>query len=391
MGGFDACYISPPSRRRWWLVLGLLVGTKALGMVGGWYLAPRFLSSVGDHEAYVSGHHALDDMQNLDGLNSTAVVGTLSLIFGGGAISDYAFATLGAVGIWLVARYGAVNISLGKLLLAIALPSTMLWTSITGKEAIVVLALGAVFGSWMHAWVRDRWSLTSTLLCAGGVAVTMLFKPHYLLPLFGFWFVLYGGRWLGIAHGLIRFFLLLCMLLASMIAGWDAIVWFSEEIIRHFSFDANATRVPPWTDALGFVAYAPLGAIIALLGPTPSEVLQSLSIHYVIAGIEAAVIVAGFLWLWRDVLRTIPDTTVIWALIALLVLFAGVHYPFGILNPGSAIRYRSGFLPIIFLVLALIPILYHQRQLALWRHSAQRWLRGSSSLRSRAALALTPR
>jgi len=74
-----------------------------------------------------------------------------------------------------------------------------------------------------------------------------------------------------------------------------------------------------------------------------------------LAGLESLVIIACFMVLsWRRLqynlhyFRFNPVVFISYFIVFIGILF--IHYPFGFLNPGSAIRYRSNFYPLFFLL-----------------------------------------
>jgi hypothetical protein len=123
----------------------------------------------------------------------------------------------------------------------------------------------------------------------------------------------------------------------------------------HFSLEAGSTRENTiWVNDFDVFWNAPYGMFIGFFGPTISEVLSKPT--HLIAFLESAIIVGLFIYgIVKLILVSVNTGRVnvfylgVFITATLWILF--VHYPFGALNPGSAIRYREnfyGFLVILF-------------------------------------------
>lgn len=130
------------------------------------------------------------------------------------------------------------------------------------------------------------------------------------------------------------------------------------QMYAHFDFPGSATRENMFTKPGDFYRMAPVGMFIAFIGPTFNEIIGSpLAL---IAGIEGLAIIYIFLILtFKFLIRIlknlriapVPFFSIMFTTIGILF----IHYPFGIFNMGSAIRYRTNF---IYLFLLLFIYLY---------------------------------
>jgi len=123
----------------------------------------------------------------------------------------------------------------------------------------------------------------------------------------------------------------------------------------HFSLISSSTRENTfWVNDFDVFKNALYGMYIAFVGPTFTEATQKIT--HLFAWIESVIILlcfaVGSLKLYLVAIKTYKLNVYylsIFLIVTLWILF--VHYPFGVLNPGSAIRYREnfyGFLTILF-------------------------------------------
>jgi hypothetical protein len=123
------------------------------------------------------------------------------------------------------------------------------------------------------------------------------------------------------------------------------------------SDEARSTRENIFIRENDFFRYIPWGMFIAFFGPTLSE--MAAKPFQAIAGIESIFIILLFLHLSKYIFikfflkfRFSPII-----IISYFVIFFGIcfiHYPFGVFNPGSAIRYRTNFIFIFFILLTYL-------------------------------------
>ncbi len=123
----------------------------------------------------------------------------------------------------------------------------------------------------------------------------------------------------------------------------------------HFDFDGSSTRDNLWLKDNDFFYEAPRGMFVAFFGPTVSEMMHTPT--HLIAGIESCILLMLFLILgshffYRLVYQYKLNVTLFFSYFIIITGIALLHYPFGIFNPGSAIRYRTNFL-FLFILLFL--------------------------------------
>ena len=136
----------------------------------------------------------------------------------------------------------------------------------------------------------------------------------------------------------------------------DIIDAFSIRIVPHFSATAESTRTNTiWVEQYDVFYNAPYGMMIGFLGPTVMEVwekpLQGIALmeSLVVASFISALLVMAVL---PRVIQGKLNVLMFSMVLSVFFWILFVHYPFGALNPGSAIRYRSNFYH-VFVILSM--------------------------------------
>jgi hypothetical protein len=221
---------------------------------------------------------------------------------------------------------------------------------VIGKEAVFYGAFTLLLVIWSRfvLGTRDRWDFVllpiAALLCA-------TLRPHYVtVVMWLFVSTVLVNKYKGNAWG---------RLLPLALLGGVLFFCFAWEPLLYRGFGgidpaARASRfavfgIEPRVDA-GFEAYKsllPLGALLGIVGPMPAELLaRPVFIPFFLEGLLIFLfpaLVYGY-----ACKQSFPEKQrfkhVFWfclipALLALIVL----HAPFGLLNPGSATRWRVNF------------------------------------------------
>ena len=256
-------------------------------------------------------------------------------------LSAIAFQAIGFVGI--VALLNSLAPELRRRLMPFFFfPSFTVWTSIPGKETFVVLFVCLVLKVVVD-WTTSR-RLNLPLLVFG-LSMAGLFKPHFvagLLFLVGIVLVISYVRPKGIVV-----FVALAITIVALFALRDYLEQRAPQMfLYHFVGDsARSTREPFWNEAGDFFAKAPEGMWLAFTGPTLGE--AKISVVHLFSYVESLVMLGIFgVMLWRE----LPRVPVFCFFLGLGTIFwvLAPNYGTGVMNPGTAIRYRSGWLPIIF-------------------------------------------
>ncbi|EEX35763.1 Uncharacterised protein [Vibrio metschnikovii] len=239
-------------------------------------------------------------------------------------------------------------------LIILNFPSFILWTSVPSKE---VFASGAILliGSQVIRVYFNRCRIPKTWIVFS-FYILLVFKPQFFPGVFvGYISALFYGR---LNFGKWSFFL-------TSIFGWSfiilAMIYFSDligdtvlRVVRGFDLEAGASREPFWNSYSDWYMKAPEGMLLTVLGPTFQEARRNISVMIVFIESLALIFLLIFLFL-RINIKIFKMEKVRLSVFSLtfysfvLLLFSA--YPFGVMNYGSAIRYRQDFMPYILVVL----------------------------------------
>lgn len=258
-----------------------------------------------------------------------------------------------------------------RIVLCLLLPSSMVWTSIVGKEAIFSGVFVMLIVLWAKS-IRENLHIVDWFLVMASLTVCWIFRPHYTLCVVWIFFSLYAiksvrfnSKWF-IVGG---FFVYLT---AIKILVWDKLTAYAFKIVVS---GAGASR----HEQLGFTGLSgdytlvsgnfeifldtlPTGLIFGIVGPLPNELLERyLFIPFFIEGL--LVLLAPFvIYCWGILIASKKHEKhffikVFWLCVFPAIMVAAiVHAPFGILNPGSAIRWRTNFEAIFYVAPLLLYI-----------------------------------
>lgn len=317
------------------------------------------LTTLGDTERYLGNpiHFSVSIFYNSTEMMDFigGIVGTLS---GGlNVISNLPFTLLSFYMIrWTIRELkltGFINWYL--LLLLLSLPNFCIWTSICSKE-VFGLVFSAIFSVLIVNFLKDDYKIRLRDIFAAYLC--LLFKPQYFpFILQGLLYIYFARKWC-CTNGMrlvLGFLMLFCNGVFLYLIK-DIVNEYAGLMYVHFSADeATSTRDNIFLHDNDFFTKAPLGMFTAFWGPTLKEMLEKPT--HLIAGFESGVIFLLFLFLAN---RFIARFLILgWLNVTLFfsyfIIFSGIcflHYPFGIFNPGSAIRYRTNFL-FLFIILLL--------------------------------------
>jgi hypothetical protein len=299
---------------------------------------------------------------------STLITEGLGVFFfratGGSAVLiNICFQTIAFVGIVVFLRALPKRMRVVGLVL-LMLPSFTLWSSIASKEAIVVLAVG-LLGTYV---IREYRGLPNSLLLLLFALVTIyIFKNQYLPAIL----FLVVGTWICRRVRQVEMVALLGLIvsLVALYIARDQISQLALSILPHFlnvgADIGRATREAFWVLPQEVFTKAPQGMLLSFFGPTFEEA-QNGGLLQRASFAESALLVGIFAVVLFVRARTMPvyslflgAGTIFW------IMFA--NYPFGVMNPGSAIRYRTGYEMILILVLLFV---FSRSSFVSWRVKA---------------------
>jgi hypothetical protein len=305
-------------------------------------------TSLGDTFRYFSGPTAWDSSWFY---SSTVMMDSFASTFAkcfGIYLGSLPFLLISFVGVYYpVSKINQTKKQLLGVLALLSLPSFGVWTSIASKEAVGVFFMGMLLAAYID--VYERQPIKNKFMFLLSVYLCLVFKPQYMIGVFAIFSFTYLSRKF-ILSAAVKVFLFL-----TMIGVGSAILYYFRDLIddlskmmpAHFSLEAGSTRENTiWVEQYDFFKNAAYGMYIAFVGPTVQEAFSKPT--HMIAWVESMVILGVFGMLTLKyvliaVLRTRLNIMFIcgFSLVTFWILL--VHYPFGALNPGSAIRYRESF------------------------------------------------
>ena len=284
--------------------------------------------------------------------NATLITQIVAAFFwfvtGGSAILiNIGFQSIAFVGLVYFLRDLDPRIRLFVLLLAMT-PSFSVWSSIASKEAIVVFLVAVVARYVVDIYNnRDRFGILQLV----AVLVLYMFKPHFLPAII---FVAGTSKLARYVKEPATFALLAgTASLAVLYAMRDTVDVFSRLVARWIFAEPGQTQraVSLIAEKYDVFTNAPEGMYRAFVGPTLSEasngVLQMASL---LESLFILAVLAVFIT-WN--LLRIP---VYGAIVGLFTVFWTMfaNYPVGIANAGTAIRYRTDYILLLFLAVAVL-------------------------------------
>lgn len=305
-------------------------------------------TSLGDTWTYFAGGH-----YNISNFlwSSSSMMGVTGFLFAkvfGTVLANLPYLFLSFYGIYYsVSRLDLAKKELIYLLLFLSLPSFGVWTSICSKESIGVFFMGILAGYIIDLYYKRRLRMKFIEYIA--IYLGLLFKPQYLVIVVSIILFLYIKRKFNLKK--ITTFLMIFLYIFSIAFIYN---WFYDEINQvsliiptHFNPDAKSTRENTLLLEYGDIIYnAPYGMFISFWGPTWNEVLAKPAQS--IAFFESFFIVSMFLifflkMIMKSIVFARVNILLVFLFSAIFILILFVHFPFGFMNPGSALRYRENF------------------------------------------------
>ena len=276
---------------------------------------------------------------------------------GGLVFAHYIFGVFSLIGL---SYYFLTGGKRWQFALFLIFPSALIWTSVIGKEAVFYGAFTLLLVIWSR-FVSSQNGVTDIFLFILALVVCAIFRPHYGVVIL----------WLFISTFLVNMYGMkawpyLCLLALLALGFYFAFAW--EKILHHGlggidqggrSSRFVALNIIRETTA-GFEKYKSLlllGAIFGIIGPMPEELITRPEfIPFFLEGIFIIIFPAAVYiyaskktFYGKKRFMELFWLCLIPAILALMLF----HAPFGILNPGSATRWRVNF-ESIFLIAPIL-------------------------------------
>ena len=331
---------------------------SAVSIVGHFFVTR--ITLLGDSATYQSSTKFVswEMLSHLTDIRDYRNVGThltysLGAIFnwlfdGNPVLINVGFQTVAFIGIVALLR-AAKPTHRARLAFLFLLPSFTLWSSVAGKEALVVFSLCIVSAGILKIWYGEG---RLNLFHVAALAFVLFLKPYYAAALA----YLLGTSWAA-RHARQPAALALILGLSSLSFLYvvkDTMVRliFGSVLPGFRGQGVTFNRPDFWETPADVFLRAPEGMFRSLFGPTFQEALSGHVFHF-ISFAESAAILSVMIWFAvRGLTRMPAFTFVVGAFTTFWMLFA--TYPLGAMNAGSAIRYRTGYVVVLFVLVAAI-------------------------------------
>ena len=325
------------------------------------------LTTLGDVQAYINGSHGTSGFLT----NSTALMDLVAFslsFFLGNVLVNLPFALLAFYGVfYAVSRLTLTKKQLICLLLILSFPSFGVWTSIVSKESVAVFFMGIILGNIID-YNEDK-PASNKLLLFIALYLCITFKPQYLIGISALiFFIFLTKNFFQEPFG--KLFILILFFISSFLVLYifrNEINLLSFVMPAHFNKEAGSTRENfIWVDDYDVFWNAPYGMFISFFGPTFNEALSKPT--HLLAFVESSLIILVFVYFvlknfYYTYLTAKFNVYIFGLFITSFSWILFVHYPFGVLNPGSAIRYRENFFSFfVILFFYLYPLQFKSRK-----------------------------
>jgi len=335
-------------RFTWSVAYVLLYVYRLIILIGAETIVSGF-TTLGDAHRYQRGGTSLENAFENGSTSLTQAIGSIfrSLIGSDAFLINIGFMTMGFSGILvflrsLPPRYRQLALPF------MILPSFNLWTSIASKESIILCAAGffaAGVAQIMLGYQRVQWWFFLA------VPVLIYYKPQYAPSLIFLMAVTFIPAYVRQPALIVLIGGIISLLLLVPFA--QTIGELAIQIPAHFIGDGSglSTREAFWTEWIDVFTKAPEGIWLAFFGPKISEASSGHLMH-VFSFAESTLLIFMIAVVIGNRLLDRPAHLLLSLLFSLFwLLFA--NYPLGVMNPGTAVRYRAGYYILIVLILIL--------------------------------------
>lgn len=329
---------------------------KVIFMLLGIYVYTKF-TSLGDTMTYLTG--GSPDFLTINYLSSTGLMTQIGILF-------YKFLRLPFLSCmpFIIVSWASIKYVLkthqelqnNLFYLLILIPHFLLYTSVFSKEAISCI-YGAILSSWVISFVEGKFRFK--IIYVVGIIVCAIFKAPFLPFIFEGLFLLWITQRIHSAK-------IVTLIAISMWIFNIVLIYLLRDIIDEgaqifkFNFtwgDPKSTREEDFfAEKYGVFKHLPYGMFISLWGPTFKEMLAKPA--QIVAGLESLLMftVYGALFLGA-MYKSKFDAKIFWSFSFIIIGLLIVQYPYGIFNPGSAIRYRQN----LHLIFACLLVYLYKR------------------------------
>lgn len=313
-------------------------------------------------------------------LNANLSSWNFSYLFNRTLFTDFIYASLKHILIYSVAVHLFISILLSwvlwfvikddykymdkpLLLCSLLLPHFLIWTGVVGKEALAIAGFLLVIRACVDLVIWGRWRIFILFI---GLTLGVIERPHYALSYIYLYLIS-----LLIAKTKVPMMSLFTPFKSSMILlvtiSTLSIIFFllhsvtfqalssymsstQHYFLSFFSSTSNRWSIE-WDSASNFFSNLPWGLPVSILGPTISEALiRPILLPVFVEGCFALLLLIAICSKLSSLVSKDSSyhSLIIWGFIPAIMIGLLINYPFGIFNPGSAIRYKQSLAPLIY-------------------------------------------
>jgi len=324
-------------------LLAALLCVKVIGVAFATLIFGSFTPLV-DGELYINGSYIGEQFFRTVLVQSLA---TMANRLGGSYFAHLTFALISVGGL---AYYYLTGGRRWVMILILLFPSALVWTSIVGKEALFFGGFTLLLVVWTRFATNELTRLDFGAAVVAG-AMCALLRPHYAVVVI----------WLFASVAIVKMrcyvtwpLLLMIFLIGAFglyITVWDELLYRGfggiEPTARASRFNYFGIEARSDEGFEQFKSMVPLGALLGIVGPMPVELFARPEfIPFFMEGV-LILLCPCFVYFYarkqhflgRERFDAIFLGCLLPSILALMVL----HAPFGLLNPGSATRWRVNF------------------------------------------------
>jgi hypothetical protein len=334
--------------------IAVVLAIKMAGVFFATMIFARFTPLV-DSDLYLQGFYQLETSLRLQIVQRLAIV--LKAVVGA-QLTHWSFGVISTAGIIYYFVTGGRRWSI---VLTLLFPSALVWTSIVGKEAIFFGCFSLLLVIWSK-YAVDSLNRIDWIAAFFALAIASMLRPHYAGVIV--WLFFSTGivrKWGTKALPVVVMSMLVCAF-AVYLLEWDDLLRRGfggiEPSARASRFDAFGIEPQTEIGKARFERFVPLGTIQGIIGPMPQEVLSRP--EFLPFFLEGLFILLSPYLIYRYSMgkkfekKELFIRLFFWCLLPTIGALMILHAPFGILNPGSATRWRTNFEAIFYLAPLLL-------------------------------------
>lgn len=258
--------------------------------------------------------------------------------------------------IFLYKSVSHLNISRGQLkllLVVLSFPSICMWTSVLSKESIVFIAfclISPIFSS-LYLDKRVDYNKLGAML---GIYIIAVIKPQFLVSIISICIYLYSLKKFKLrAYSRLFFYIFSVLLMGYFYYIYRVEIYTLMIKMKYYFITEGESSTRNTLDIFdypnSFLTSIPYGFYLSFFGPNLTEALNKYI--FLVFYIESSLVLIYICYLYRWIIdKNKLRVDYVFVLFVGMFLLMLAHYPFGVYNPGSAIRYRANFLYYIFFI-----------------------------------------